>query len=311
MSDLFGMLNSLSVPATSVKPQKASTGGLRDRDVKAYIRNLFTNYGLPASLADWAYTVLVEGASGTEMVQRMYDRPEFRTRFQALFEYRKQWPDAPAISPSEILEYERQGAELMRAAGMPPSFYDHWSDFVKPISQRVSMAELGERVNEGFVRVAMAPRTVRQAFTSFFGPSGDAALAAYFLDPGKALPALRLQVQASEAAGAGLNFGFVLNRDRAKDIAAAGYDFAAAQDRFANLSSTRPIFQETLGEAAVGDDLDALDEGVSAMFGLEGGGDALQAIEQRKDRRTADFEGGGGAAGNPTEGARGLGASRP
>jgi len=285
-------------------------GAVADRDVKDYIRGLFTRNDLPRSLADWAYGVLVEGASGTEMVQRMYDRPEFKTRFAGLFEYEKKFPDAPAISPAEVLAYEREGMQIFHAAGMPPQFYDHWSDFVPQISSGRSMAELAEVVQEGFMRVTSSPRTVRDAFASFFGPSGDAALAAFFIDPKKAVPALRQQVAAAEVAGAGFNFGFTLGRETALEIGGAGYDFQSSQDRFANLLQMRPVFQETVGEGVVGEDLGELDEGVDAVFGTEGAGAATQAIERRVEERTAAFGGGGGAMGSLQSGARGLGSAR-
>lgn len=307
MSDLFGLLNTLTVPKPSAKAPKPSGGGLSDRDVREYIRTLFKNHSLPRSLADWAYRVLVEGASGAEMVQRMYDRPEFRERFKGLFEYQRLHPDWPAISPAEILAFEREAAQRMRAAGMPPQFYDHWSDFVPIIASGQSMAEFAERIEDGFQRVATAPRGVRDAFASFFGPSGDAALAAVFLDPNKALPALRLQVRAAEAAGAGFNFGFTLGRDRALEVAEAGYDFQSAQDRFANLFQIAPLFQETAGESAAGIELEAEDEGVEAAFGVGEAGEATRAIEQRRNQRVAALSGSGGAQGSISTGARGLG----
>ena len=308
MSDLFGLLNELRIPDIRTGRQAGVDTGMRRRDVRDYIRQLFQNYGLPRSLADWAYNVLVEGASGSELIQRMYERPEFRERFRALFEYQRLNPNLPAISPADVLEYERQAAAIMRAAGMPPQFYDHWSDFVDLIARGVSLQELAERVQEGFERVATAPRAVREAFTSFFGPSADAALAAVFLDPDRALPALRTQVRAAEAAGAGFQFGFTLRRDRAVEIAEAGFDFGSAQDRFANLAQIRPIFEETVGERDE-QDLRAEEEGVRAVFGLEGAGEAMQVIEQRRQRRAAAFSGGGGVQGSPQTGARGLGAA--
>src|SRR5690606_5955674 len=163
MSDLFGLLNELRIPDIRTARQAGVDTGMRRRDVRLYIRQLFQNYGLPRSLADWAYNVLVEGASGSELIQRMYERPEFRERFRALFEYQRLNPNLPAISPADVLEYERQAAAIMRAAGMPPQFYDHWSDFVDLIARGVSLQELAERVQEGFERVATAPRAVREA----------------------------------------------------------------------------------------------------------------------------------------------------
>jgi hypothetical protein len=206
-----------------------------------------------------------------------------------------------------VLAYERAGTQLMRSAGMPPSFYDHPDDFVGLQVNDVGMAELGERVNQGFERVISAPREVREAFTSFFGPSGDAALASMFLDPTKALPALRQQVGAAEVAGAGFSFGFRLDRNRSMDIAARGFDYQSATERFTNLVQTQPLFNETISETK---DLQVEEEGAQAVFGLAGAGEALTAIERRGQERAAAFEGGGGAQGSVSSGARGLGSSK-
>lgn len=311
MTDLLSTLNQLSIPPEiKTKKVKGRKANVAQRDVRAYIRDLFKRNGLPESLANWAYGVLVEGASGTEMVQRMYQRPEFKVRFKALFQFQKNFPQAPAISPADVLNFEAEAMQRMRAAGFPPQFYDSFNDFVPLISNGVSMAEFASRIEDGFERVHTAPRAVRNAFARFFGPSGDAALAAMFLDPRKALPTLRRQVRAAETAGAGFNFGFTLDRDTALEIADAGFDFQQAQDRFANLAQQAPLFQETVAEEQLGEDLDELEEGVEAVFGLEGAGAALQATERRRGQRQAAFSGGGGAIGSPQTGASGLGASR-
>lgn len=305
-NDMPGMIPNIPKITTSqVRGQGNPLG--RTRDVQKYIDDIFLRNGLPRSLSRWAYSLLVEGATGTEMVQRMYDRPEFQERFKPIFERRRLFPGLPAISPQEVLEYEKQGMQLMRAAGMPPQFYDHYTDFQNVIANGVSMQELGERINDGFSRAVNSPRPVREAFANFFGPAGEAALAAFFLDPNKAMPALRLQVDAAGVAGAGTSFGFAnLGRDRALEIASSGYDFETSADRWVSLVQTRPIFDETITER---DDMQVLDEGVEAVFGLEGAGDSMRAIEQRRKERRASFAGGGGVMGSEQTGAAGLGTS--
>lgn len=311
MTDLLSTLNTLSVPPEiKTKDLKPRSAKVTQRDVRAYIADLFKRNGLPRSLANWAYGVLVEGASGTEMVQRMFQRPEFRSRFRALFEFQRNFPDAPAISPADVLNYEAEAIARMRAAGFPPGFYDNFEDFIPIIAGGVSMSELAVRIEDGFERVNTAPRGVREAFANFFGPSGDAALAAFFVDRDRALPALRRQVRAAEVAGAGFNFGFTLTRGTALEIADAGFDFQGSQDRFANLAQQAPLFQETVGEGQIGEDLGELEEGVEAVFGLEGAGEALRATNRRRQQRTAAFEGSGGAIGSPQTGAAGLGSAR-
>lgn len=277
--------------------------GRTREDALKYLTDIFVRNGMPASLAKWAYDTIVEGASGTELAQRMYNRPEFRERMKPIFELQRLYPGMPAISPQDVLEYERRGADLMRSAGFPPQFYDHYTDFQPLMIGRVSMDELASRINDGFARVAQGPRAVRDAFANMFGPSGDSALAATYLDPAKAWPALRMQAQAAGVAGAGFNFGFTLGKDRAMEAAAAGYDFDSSADRWASLLQSRPLFTETINEDT---DLQAEDQGVATVFGLQGAGEAGTALERRRQERTAAFGGGGGAAGSTAAGARGL-----
>lgn len=299
-----------SIPgAPKVNPGKAKVTDARKifqrrQNLRDYLRQLFSTMQLPPSLADWALNVMIEGSSGAELQQRLYLRPEFQHRFRAIFQLQKMGQPAP--TPAEVIAYERNAAELMHSAGMPPGFYDKPDDFVDLIVNRVSANELASRINQGFIRVQSGPRAVREAFASFFGPSGDAALAAVFLDPKKALPALQQQVGAAEIAGAGFNFGFKLSRDRSLEAAGQGYDYAAANDRFANLVRIAPLFSETISEH---DDIQAETEGVQTVFGLEGASQASRKIEQRSDERAAAFEGGGGAMGSARTGARGLGAA--
>lgn len=276
-------------------------------DVLKYLTDMFIRNGMTPSLARWAYDTIVEGASGTELVQRMYDRPEFRERFRPIFTLQTKYPGMQALSPQDILEWEKNAGGLMRAAGMPPQFYDHWTDFQPQIESGRSFQEFADIVNDGFAKVAAAPRMVRDAFANFYGPSGDAALAAYYLDPTKAKRALLLQTQAAGVAGTGLNFGFTLGKNRAMEAAQLGYGMDNSSDRWASLVQSRPLFNELMGEK---DDLTAEDQGAAAVFGLEGGGEALAKTERRRQEREAAFSGGGGPGGSDKSGAKGLGTAQ-
>lgn len=317
MTDFFSYLER-DLPGQIPAAPNISTGRVRGQgtssqvlgrartDALKYLVDMFVRNGMSPDLARWAYDTIVEGASGTELVQRMYNRPEFRERFRPIFTLQKKYPGRPALSPQEILEWEKNAQGLMQAAGMPPQFYDHWTDFQPQIESGRSFNEFADVVNEGFARVAAAPRGVREAFANFFGPSGDAALAAYYLDPAKAKQALLLQTQAAGVAGTGFNFGFTLGKNRALEAARSGFGMDNASDRWASLVQTRPLFNELMGER---ENLTAEDQGVAAIFGLEGAGDALQTLERRRAEREAAFSGGGGPAGSERSGAVGLGSA--
>src|SRR5690606_25123415 len=187
-----------------------------------------------------------------------------------------------------VLAYETQARQLMRAAGLPPGFWDEPSDFRRLIANDVSIAELAERINEGYLRVARADQTVRDAFASMFGPSGDAALAALFLDPERALPALQRQAGAAEFGGAGLRFGFTVDRDLALRASDLGLQ-SRASEGFATLHAIRGLFNETVTER---EDLRAEREGVEAVFGISG--ESQEAVRRRQSTRLAAFAGDSG-----------------
>lgn len=209
-----------------------------------------------------------------------------------------------AISAAEILEFEDGARALMRASGLPAGFYDEQSDFHEALINDVSLAEMQDRIIEGFVAVQQAPIEVRQAFTDLVGVSGEEALASYFMDPDRALPAIERQVTTSQIMGMGTQHRFNINADVAGRLAAQGVDQNLAFTGFARLAALNPVFQETVGE---GEDLDALEEGIEAQFFQDA--EATREIEQRVAGRTAAFRGGGGAAAT-SEGVIGLGTSR-
>lgn len=273
------------------------------------MRGIMARANLSWKFADWVTHLVQEGLTPNEIEVRMEDHPEYRARFKPMFDRRDR--NQPHTSPAEILNFERTAMEMMDAANMPATMYDHYTDFQDMISAGWSPEQLGQRINEGYLRVQTSPRPVREKFTEFFGPDGDAAMAAIFINPDIALPALQKQVAAAEVAGAGLTFGFPIKRRKATEIAEAGFDYGSSMERFAGLEEMSPLMSETMGEAQGRGAQDiTFDEGAAAVFGLEGAGAASRSLREREEGRQAEFAGGGGAMGSPTSGARGLGSAR-
>jgi len=268
---------------------------------------LLKNYGLD-DLVPIVDKWIRGGMSWDEAQVQLYDTKSkagkiFDKRFPAI-RLRQEAGLAP-ISPEEYVNYERRSKQILTSAGMPPGFYDSNEDFTDLLTKDISLDELNTRVNAGFVAVAQAPQAVRDAFSKFFGPSGDAALASYFLDPAKAMPALEKVVAQAQVGGAASQFGFDLGLDKATQIADTGTTFDSARQAFGGLAELNPVFNESISETT---DLTAEREGVDAAFSLDGGG-AREAIQKRVDRRKADFSGGGGAA-TGQAGVFGLGSAR-
>lgn len=267
-----------------------------------YIRSILEDYGL-ADLADWAWDQIVGGSSASQVALDMHNQPAFQQRFPAIEERKRR--GLPAISPAEYVAYERAALQMFRNAGLPPDFYDSPQDVARLITEDVSVAELSQRISdEGFGRVARAPQAVRDAFTEFFGVQGDAALAAFFLDPDRAQPALERMATQADIAGRARGLGLALTQQRAFGLAELGVTGLQAQQAAAQLAERRALFVETVGEEV---DLTAEQEGLNLTLGIGPGG---EQIERRIAERTAAFAGGGGAAAGQ-RGIAGLGLDVP
>lgn len=268
------------------------TAGLPSGDAYAYLTAVLSSYGL-SSLSSWAWDQIINGAGNEEILQRLRDTTEFKTRFKAIVQ--REQAGLPPMSPAEVVAYENQAAQLMRAAGLPPGFYDSPDDFADLMgAKNVSMAELSDRINQGYARVANTDPYVRQAFADLFGPSGDAALASVFLDADKALPALEQQASAAEFAGTGLQFGFVVGKDLALSAANANLPSYRVRTDWQAVADMKPLFSSTVGEG--GQPAITPDKGVEAVFGIgQNPTGAREQVARRQGQRAADFGGGGGA----------------
>lgn len=266
------------------------------RDAYARLQTVLADYGL-GSLGAAVQTWLVEGLSEAEIVQRMRDTTEFKTRFPAI-EERKKKGLAP-ISPGEYVAYERQARQMMRAAGIPEGFYDTQDDFRTFLENDLSLSELGDRVTLAANAAFKMPKEDRDALTRWGMSPGD--ITAFWLDPDKAQPLLERKYAAAQLAGTGTRSGWGnLDETRASDLASQGVTAAQAEQGFGQLVNSRELFQSLdRTEDVIGED-----EQLGAAFG--GSVAAQRRIENRRRKRQGAFEGGGSFASSQS-GLTGLG----
>lgn len=258
----------------------------------AYLRSVLDEYGL-GDLAGWAADELRKGYDDVVVLQHLREQDAFKSRFKVIFD--RQDKGLPAISPAQVIEYERTAAQLMGRFGMPRGFYDNPADFHDLLLKDVSPAELQVRLEQGYAQVVSAPQEVRDVFRDFYGVDGDNALASFFLDPEKSQPVLETKLAAAQDAGAGRRFGFDLNYDQADRLARVGVGQDQAAKGFLQLNSQAGLYHEGFGEHT---DLTAEEEGVRATFGLDA--EAQRVVDRRAQGRQAQFGGGGGASDGKT-----------
>lgn len=262
-----------------------------------YFRSVLAQWGLDSpSLIAWADEKLRAGESIDKILFDMERRPEFDAAFPEIKARRERAEQtgiqlAP-IGPAEILEYRTKGKQLMRSFGLPDIFYDENRNFFELIVGDVSLDELNSRLELASRRVVNAPPEVRNVFEDIFGNAYDADRAMYllFTDVDKSLPTLEEMVQTAEAGGAAARLGFGLDRSEMERLAGANLEYEQLLEGFGKLDTTRGLFDETLYE----EDFTAGQEGIEAVFGLEGG--AQERLTRRGEARRAETTGAAGAA---------------
>jgi len=284
--------------ATAVKvpsgPDSAQT------DARARIRAILDSYGL-AELGDMSWDLITRGASEAEIWREVEATQPYKTRFKALIEWNAKGI-GPAQTEEQYLNFEREGAAYMRAAGMPPSFYDEQSDFAAAYAGGVSLNELNQRVVNGYQAVSQMDPLVREQ-ARMWGAT-DGMLASFFLDPDRSLPAVLQAVQGAQIAAESIRTGFgQLSRDEADRLTELGVTASTAAQGFNALGSSTELFSTIPGE---GGPAVTREEQLGAAFANDVA--AQDKISRRARARVAAQESGGGAV-VTAQGAVGLGSA--
>ena len=196
----------------------------------------------------------------------------------------------------------------LRDAGLPPGFYDDQDSIAKLIGGEVSRAELRDRATAAYTAVRQGdPGTVAE-LKNLYGVS-EGELAAYYLDPQKALNAIgqrltgkdliRRTQAAQVSAQARQQAGMGLTAQQAEQLVGQGVNQETARQGFGQLQLEQKLFQPQMrGEEVIGQE-----EQIAAAFGTSA--QAAQRVATRRRRRQAEFEAGGQLAAGQT-GVQGL-----
>lgn len=268
-------------------------------DAFAAVSQMLEEYGL-GGLSDTVRQWSQQDLSASEISLKIRETKEFKDEYGGVLDARKK-AGLPAVSVSDILGFRKRAAELFQAAGLPKGFHDDKSDYDKFIAGDVSLAELSDRINLAAQAAYKAPQETRDALAQWGMGPGD--MTAFWLNPDVAQPLLERKLAAAQLAGASIRTGFgSLSETQAIGLTQLGVTSEEATTGFSQLQQSQELFGSQDGtEESIG-----RDEQIAARFG--GDAKAQAAVEYRRRKRQATFEGGGGFAGGQG-GISGLGAA--
>lgn len=279
---------SAPAPVPTPEPVASPAPAAPSDDAVSILRDVLKEYGLD-SIADEAYKYLVKNPTGTseDFLRSLRGTDAYKTRFAGNAARVK--AGLPELTPSEYVGMERAYQNIFQYYNIPTEFYDQTSDFQKLIEGNVDVYTLRDRVEGGFVAVRDSSPDVIKQMKELYGVE-ESQLAAYFLDPTRGANILRRQAQAAKVGAAASQGGVQLGVSLAEQLAAENVSPEQVRQSAAVVTRERQV-QEALqaGETTI-----SQEEALQADLGLSEA--AAQRIRQRKARRIAEFQQGGGFA---------------
>ena len=209
-----------------------------NRDAFMALETVFKNYGLE-SLAGKIYDYVKNGYSSDTISILLQDTPEYKKRFAANEARIK--AGLPVLSPADYINVENAYRQTLRASGLPQGFYDSTDDFTDLISKDVSPTELQSRADLATQATALANPYFKKALNQL--GIDDGHMAAYFLDPDRALPLLQKSAATAQIGAAALQQGLTFNQSYAEQLATSGITAAEAQQGYSQVAQELQTMQ--------------------------------------------------------------------
>jgi len=281
------------------KPKGRDPDSNASQSAQAILESALAAWGL-GELGGWAWEQWLNGDSEAEIMLKIRNQKAYQARFPGMAELQSL---GLGINEGVFIQFESTLQELASQYGIPAGVYRDRNAISQMLRNGVSAVEVEDRMRDAASLVYGSPQ-VRQMFAQFYGPSGDGAAIAYFLDPDRNAPILQREWAAAQVAGNVMANGLSLTKAQAERLATAAGDLSPeeAQRAAAQVGLQRDLFANLMGEA----DTLSVEEGVSAALGVSGVDAA--SVEARAARRRAAYAGGGDFASSQS-GITGLGSA--
>jgi hypothetical protein len=253
---------------------------------------LAQQFGLGAEFFSQIEQFIFDDISEDSLILALRSTEAYKKRFAA--NATRVAKGLPALSEAEYIRMEQLYRQELRAAGLPPSFYDDLNDFKNYIENDLSYNEFVSRVGLAKRASQMANPEVKRQLKDLYGV-GDAELVGYFLNPDKTTSLLQRQFNVAQTAGALSKAGFGNTMAEELTTSVVGgrpetvLDYGELEKAAQTAATARPLSQQVLGgERGAVTEQDLL-RGIVAED-VQG----QRRLQQEQQRRLSEYQGGGG-----------------
>lgn len=184
-------------------PNNPDPNSQESKGAKAQIDRTLAMFGLSPSVGQHAWNLFLSGMPVEQIMLEIRNTGEYKQRFGGMASLQSK---GRAISESEYISMESQYAAVLHAAGLPAGFYDAPDDFAGWIGNDVSPAEIQRRAELANKQAYQAPKETRDELRRLYGID-EGGIAAFFLDPNRAISLLEKQSRTADVSGFAMRAG--------------------------------------------------------------------------------------------------------
>ena len=279
----------------------ANGNPITDQNAVAILSSELSAWGFGTDAISWATAQIQSNASVDQILYSMRQQPFYKTSIFGQVMDARAKAGLPAMTEAQILSYKDYAIGLAQQAGLPAGFITT-NELTTLMGQDVSTAELDSRITQGYQAALKTSPDVLAQLQTYYGVT-PGQLAAYYLDPTKALPLIQQQFTSAQIGAQATRTGYgQLGQDQAMYLSQLGVTDTTAKTGFTDLAKQAQLFNALPGSG---------EQGINqqVQLGAEFGGNAqdIQAIQQRAQQRTAVFAGNYHFAETQNRGITGLG----
>lgn len=264
-----------------------------DRDAASALISMFEQYDL-GSLASTIVRYLKQDWGDDAIYSALQETREWKQRFRG--NELRQKAGLPVLPPSEYIATERAYRQALQASGMPRGMWDKQNDFHEFIAKDISPTEIAERATFAKEAALSVDGEQRKALARRYG-IGVGDLAAYFLNPSKALPELQKKYDVAMLEAERTRAGFNSRSASASALYSAGITPEQAREGYSAIARARPDLNRLANLKGASEGVGLVDLEHEAFLGGKRGAQSARKQGRLRSQERARFSGSGGTSG--------------